>query len=61
MKTLLIAGALTLAVFLAAGAAVLPPGDPHAPRAQTPYAVAKIGQPEAQVQLALASANLPRR
>ena len=61
MKTLLIAGALTLAAVLAAGTAALPRDTPRSQEALAPYAVAKIGQPEARIQLTLASSSLPRQ
>lgn len=61
MKTLPIAGALALAAILTAGAATLPLKDLRSPGAQAPFAVAKIGQPEARIEVTLASSSLPRR
>lgn len=65
MKILLVAGALTLAVFLAAGRPALPLDDLRWQRdlsySVAPYATAKIGRPEAPRQIAMASSTLQRR
>lgn len=67
MKILLVAGALTLAVFLAIGYPARPLDDLRWQRdqayllAHAPYATAKIGHPEAPPQIAMASSTLQRR
>ena len=65
MKILLVAGALTLAVFLATGHPAKPLDDLRWQRDQTaasaPYATAKIGHPETPRQVAMASSTWQRR
>jgi len=65
MKILLVAGALTLAVFLAFGHPARPLDDLRWQRDQAyllgPYATAKIGHPETPQQIAMASSSLQRR
>lgn len=65
MKILLVAGALTLAVFMSLGHTAKPLDDLRWQRDPTyllaPYAAAKIGRPETPRQIALASSTLQRR
>ena len=65
MKILLVAGALTLAMFMSVGQPARPLDDLRWQRDQAyllaPYATAKIGSPETPRQVALASSTLQRR
>jgi len=65
MKILLVAGALSLAVFLAVGHPAKPLDDLRwqrdQPYALAPYATAKIGRPEPAPQIAMASSTWQRR
>ncbi|MDZ4317375.1 MAG: hypothetical protein U1A07_00790 [Phenylobacterium sp.] len=65
MKILLVAGALTLAVFMSLGQPAKPLDDLRWQRDEAyllaPYAVAKIGRTEPPRQVALASSTLQRR
>ena len=70
MKILLVAGALTLAVFLAIGHPARPLDDLRwqrdqayllAPYETAPYEMAKIGRPATPPQIAMASSTLQRR
>lgn len=65
MKILLVAGALTLAVFLAASQPARPLDDLRWQRGEAyllaPYATAKIGRPDTPRQIAMASSTLQRR
>ena len=65
MKILLVAGALTLAVLLVAGRPAQPLDDLRWQRGQpyalAPYSAAKIGRPNVQQPIVMASSTLQRR